>query len=290
MIWYELTPFDTLFFRGSIPLEAGLPVSDILFPPPPSVIAGAIWTAGKQDFSAPPNVKVGAILLKQGEQYYAQAPYSWYASSRKEKEKNALIPITRAKEFNDANAICSVSAPISWIEDKDIKSIGGQWIKIDLFSKSGENSYKKEAFFDEEDRIGIGIDSKRGIVEEGKLFMARHIRLRNGVTIAIAIDKEYGLGEKGTLRLGGEGRSCGYQKIKTPPSLPSGGDSKYFVSLAPILCDNEALLSKVFAAKTFVVAGWDMRKGKGHKDSQTWFCAGSVFTEKIGDQLIALAQ
>ncbi|MDR3347448.1 MAG: hypothetical protein LBN32_02415 [Helicobacteraceae bacterium] len=65
MIWYELTPFDTLFFRGAIPLEAGLPVSDNLFPPPASVIKGAIWTAGKQDFSVDPSVKVSAILLKK---------------------------------------------------------------------------------------------------------------------------------------------------------------------------------------------------------------------------------
>jgi CRISPR-associated protein Cmr3 len=282
MIWYELTPFDTLFFRGGIPFETGLPVSDVLFPPPPSVIAGAVWTAGRQDFSKKPTVKVGATLLKKKDKYYAQAPHSWFISKSGE--------ILGAEEFNDKDSICSVNTPIPWIEG-DAKNIGGEWIDITMLEKSDNKTYKKEDFIDNEDRVGISVDYNKKSVEEGKLFTARHIRLRKDVTIAVAIDGEYGLGEKGVLRLGGESRMCSYQKIKVSPPIPNVTNSKYFVALAPVLCTEERkeeFLSKVFAAKTFAVSGWDMKE-KTHKASQTWFYAGSVFTEKIGDQCIALS-
>ena len=42
---YEMTPLDTLFFRGSTPMEAGMMTTVSLFPPPISVIKGALWTA-----------------------------------------------------------------------------------------------------------------------------------------------------------------------------------------------------------------------------------------------------
>ena len=43
--FYEIQPLDTLFFRGSTPMEAGLMNSVSMFPPSASVIKGAFWTA-----------------------------------------------------------------------------------------------------------------------------------------------------------------------------------------------------------------------------------------------------
>ncbi|MDR0407642.1 MAG: hypothetical protein LBH45_01815 [Campylobacteraceae bacterium] len=284
MIWYELTPFDTLFFRGAIPFDANLPASDIFFPPPPSVIKGAIWTAGRQNFSKAPTVKISAILLKKDSNYYVQAPYSWFVEKSKEQEKDKKEIIVCAKEFQEKDAICSANTPIPWVEEDNVKNIGSEWIDITAMTNK---QYKKEELFDCEDRTGIGIDYDKKSTEDGKLFNVRHIRLRQGVTIVIKIDDEYGLGENGILRLGGERRICHYKKIEKP-QLPKIDNGKYFVLLAPVLCTEE-LLQKVFAAKTFVVSGWDMRDKK-HKASQTWFCAGSVFTENISDQCVALSQ
>ena len=44
-IWYELTPVDTLFFRGAEAMEAGLLGTGALFPPPVSVVLGALRSA-----------------------------------------------------------------------------------------------------------------------------------------------------------------------------------------------------------------------------------------------------
>ncbi|MDR3347449.1 MAG: hypothetical protein LBN32_02420 [Helicobacteraceae bacterium] len=187
--------------------------------------------------------------------------------------------------------VCSVNALIPWVEEDDAESIGGRWINTTFFDRSGIKYFKSEELLCDEDRIGIGIDYAKKSVVKGQLFTARHIRLLDNVTIVIAIDGEYGLGEKGVMRLGGEGRMCHYEKIKTPPQFSHANNGKYFVALAPILCPEqpEELLSKAFAAKTFVVSGWDMRR-RQHKSSQTWFYAGSVFTEKIGDECVALSQ
>ena len=40
---YEIIPLDTLFFRGSTPMEAGQYNTVSVFPPPVSVIKGAFW-------------------------------------------------------------------------------------------------------------------------------------------------------------------------------------------------------------------------------------------------------
>ena len=44
MKFFELKPLDTLFFRGNIPMEAGILSEQTVFPPPVSVVRGALWT------------------------------------------------------------------------------------------------------------------------------------------------------------------------------------------------------------------------------------------------------
>ena len=93
--WYSITPVDTLFLRGAEPMEAGQPSREALFPPPVSVIAGALRTAvlkqegitfadykagkcpddlikaiGPCSGSAP--FQIGAVLLARGDAVYAR--------------------------------------------------------------------------------------------------------------------------------------------------------------------------------------------------------------------------
>ena len=44
-VFYEIISLDTLFFRGSTPMEAGQNVAVSMFPPPVSVIEGSFRTA-----------------------------------------------------------------------------------------------------------------------------------------------------------------------------------------------------------------------------------------------------
>ncbi|MDR2143167.1 MAG: hypothetical protein LBP29_02225, partial [Treponema sp.] len=129
----------------------------------------------------------------------------------------------------------------------------------------------------------LSIDAKT--VPKSQLYTARHIRLRDGVSIVIALDNAAGLGEEGILQLGGEGRRCAYHKTEGP-HLDWNATSDLYVSLAPVPC-TEDMLAKTFCAKTFVAAGWDLAK-KYHKPSETWFYAGSVFKENINNQCAPL--
>ncbi len=109
-IYYELTPLDTMFFRGAEPLEAGQLEGTVLFPPPVSVIYGALRTAvlkkngidfkdykGKENSNIPAEIiklignaeckeedlpfKVTSFLLKKDNIIYTPAPYSWFVDS-----------------------------------------------------------------------------------------------------------------------------------------------------------------------------------------------------------------
>jgi CRISPR-associated protein Cmr3 len=291
--YYEFSPVDTLFFRGAIPLEAGLPVSDVLFPPPVSVFAGAVRTAGGPDYwNEEIKINVSAILLKKEDSWYAQAPYSWFVKDDKagedpaDKEKTVIRARDNSEEFEKKGALAS-AWPLPWIDDGDAKTIGGKWVDLGLFKEGGGIKIREAGpLFDTEDRVGVALDGKTGTTVEGRLYTARHIRLRDGVSIVAAMDNPAGLGEKGILQLGGEGRRCEYQKIEGLP-LNWNEHSDLYVALAPIPCTAE-LLDKTFCAKTFVVSGWDLKQ-KRHKASETWFYAGSVFTENVNGQCVALA-
>ncbi len=100
-IWYELTPADTLFLRGAEPLEAGQPSREPLFPPPVSVLQGALRTAVLRqkgisfaEYKAgqcpqeilgcigrcgqPAPFQITAILMRRKKAVYAPCPASWF--------------------------------------------------------------------------------------------------------------------------------------------------------------------------------------------------------------------
>ncbi|MDR2798638.1 MAG: hypothetical protein LBB80_09875 [Treponema sp.] len=288
MIYYEFTPIDTLFFRGAIPLEAGLPVSETLFPPPVSVFAGAVRTASGPEFWNDP-VEIPAVLLKKGPTYYAQAPYSWFVEKEKSgcgDVKKTIIPARDNSAEFEAAGILASAWPLPWIDNTNAKSIGGSWIDVNLFTKGRDIQLQEESLFNTEDRVGVALGPHTRTAVEGRLYTTRHVRLRDGVNIVIALDNAVGLKEQGVLQLGGEGRRCAYQKIEGP-HLNWNVKSDRYVALASIPCTAE-LLSKTFCAKTFVSAGWDLAKNY-HKTSETWFYAGSVFNENINNQCAPLA-
>jgi len=292
---YEFIPIDTLFFRGAIPMDAGLPVSDALFPPPVSVITGAVLTASGQDYwndAARNNLFVRAILLKQDGTYFAQAPYSWFESKDDKQLYKAYD--NNKKLFEEEGAVCSVEQ-VPWVDCKDdkgnykdVKSIGGRWIKLNL--KTGfdiDLSKQGNQLFAPENRTGVALDQDKRTAIEKQLYTAQHIRLHDGVSIVVVLEGNHNLQDNGILQLGGERRLCRYRKIENF-NFPDG-QSKYYVTLAPLRCTTE-LLEKVFCAKTYITSGWDLDKNS-HKETVTWFCAGSVFNEDIKEiQCLPLAE
>jgi CRISPR-associated protein Cmr3 len=320
--WYELTPLDTLFFRGNEPMEAGQPTSFVLFPPPVSVIQGALRTAALKEqgisfadynrgqvpseiieligaSGQPAPFSVTALLVRRNGTLYAPAPANWYLDLKEKpkcsKEYAGTCVVVATSTAADAAimGVASSSGPVSLVvAQHEALSLAGCWINIRLLSQTEVVFAENDLLFDSdlygvECRTGIELNQRR-TVEEGKLYSGNHIRLQEGVTLLVALDRSPGLGASGLLQLGGEQRKCGHELLYDaflPVSLQT---AKGFVALAPVEV-TEQILPKVIAAhKTVVTAGWDLSRGF-HKPTTAWFPAGSVFNEKINESCIALA-
>lgn len=147
MIWIQYRPVDTLFIRGGEPMEAGVHhESSTEFPPPPSVLSGAIRTAllyqnnckisdyyagtladplmnqlGEAGESAPFSV-TGPLFLKkqQGKGkdiVLIPAPYTWFSTAPEtalEGETALIISNLLTKEVLDELKITASSMPLLW--------------------------------------------------------------------------------------------------------------------------------------------------------------------------------
>lgn len=320
--WYEITPVDTLFFRGSEPMEAGQLTSTPLFPPPPSVIQGAVRTAVLRErgiaFSdykgnkapadlidaigtsgEPAPFATTAVLMKRDGAIYAPAPASWFIDSGDKPENSGEYidkSVVTAASDNDAMArlgiVSSSGTHPLVVAQHEARSLAGCWIRLDLLSRKNVTFSKEDLLtagdlFGIENRIGIGIDSGRK-VEQGKLYSANHIRLREGVTMLIALDRDPGLPNSGLFQLGGEQRRCRYDRLSSFPTLPKSAQPAGFVALAPVVATEELLNTVIAAPKPIVTAGWDLSKGF-HKPSTTWFPAGSVFSGNVTQSCVPIA-
>ncbi len=329
MQFYEITPFDTVFFRGSEPLIAGQLIVNGLFPPPVTVIEGAIRTAvlkqngiafssynngnggeqiekliGKSVDESPP-FNITAILLKKGNDIFAPTPYSWHIDFDKKIDSGrdvAGLEVTAVKCVANAVleqlAVKTSSNPLPIVSLKNAVSLGSNWIRLSLLQKTlplklSEGDLKTAAeLYAIEARTGISrLDENNRSTQKtkkGALFTAGHIRLKNDVTILVAVDRECGLQPQGTIVLGGERRTSAYSKLKENPPLTLSDKSEAFVSLSPIKMNQESLSACICTGKAVVTAGWSMHN-KFHKETCSWLPAGSVFNRNINNQCASLA-
>jgi len=319
-IWHQITPVDTLFFRGSEPLEAGQPSRDTLFPPPVSVLQGAFRTAVlKQhriafaEYKAnrcpsdiierigacgqPAPFRVTAILLARRDTIYVPCPTNWFVEAGQSDKDEQPSPvgrtILRAAPPDLAAASLhlhsSAGADLPMVCAFDAQSLAGYWLRLNCLHKPSGKIAEGDLLapgelYDVEPRTGIAIDGKRK-VKQGAIYSAGHIRLRQDVSLVVGIDRDLGLTEKGFLTLGGEQRVCGYVRCQAP-NLPDRSAS-LFVALAPVELTAEIMPVVFAAAKPVTLAGWDLATGF-HKTSTTWLPAGAVFNRNIDSLCIPL--
>lgn len=324
-IWYELSPIDTLFLRGSEPLEAGQPSVEPLFPPPVSVLQGALRTTVLRqegisfaDYKAgqcpqkilerigpcsrPASFQITAVLIRHKEVVYAPCPASWFVDSDEKRtqsanNENTFSPLGKtllraALPDQEASSLLlhsSAGTELPMVRANDAKSLAAYWVRLECLRKP-------PATFAAGDLLAknelYDTEPRTGIaidskrkVQEGQIYTAVHIRLRPEVTFLIGLDSDPGLQKKGRLLLGGEQRVCGYAKVAAP-TLPAQTATLH-MALAPVELTDE-LLPHVFAAgKAVTLAGWDLAKGF-HKATTTWLPAGSVLTTKITSCCIPL--
>lgn len=310
--FYEITPLDTLFFRGSTPMEAGQYNTLSLFPPPVSVLQGALWTAwcrdkGKTFSDGLKNGKIpielNAFLIKKAsgskKACYAPAPATWYYDADEKASKgtdcyDCSLCIAQDKEdvFAALNMQSSAGNVVFAVPAIDAKPLGGAWINVDFLKKPGKKFANDSVLlatdiYSLEPRTGVGltVDKK---AENGKLYTSTHIRMKEGISFVVGCECDFDMPE-GKILLGGEQRIAELKKCSDIPQglFQKDDGSAQYLSLVPVEATKEKLDTLVASSKLMVTSGWDMAKGF-HKPSVSWIPAGAVFTQNINNSCIPL--
>ena len=310
--FYEITPLDTLFFRGSTPMEAGQYNTLSLFPPPASVLQGALWTAwcrnkgksfseGLTEGRIPIELKAFLIKKVSGNKSacYAPAPATWYYDADDKASKGTdcdgrSLCIAQDKEevFAALNMQSSAGNVVFAVPEIDAKPLGGAWINVDFLKKPREKFANDSVLlaadiYGSEPRTGIGLTADKK-AENGKLYTSTHIRMKEAISFVVGCECNFEMPE-GKILIGGEQRIAELKKCSDIPQglLQKDDWSHQYLSLVPIKATKENLDALVASAKLMVTSGWDMAKGF-HKPSVSWIPAGAVFSQNINDSCIPL--
>ena len=317
----ELNPLDTLFFRDGKPFTMGEETwADGIFPPPPSVIYGALRTAWfaenggieKANTEQDPtnNLKINGIYYKYGDKICLPLPLDYV--KEKDSEDSEVFVLNPFENPAGSLSNCPTKLLLKSHDNKELENLANGLIQYDKFIKylTGE----LESFFADdisedifaEPKIGIGRDNCTRTSDESKLYRVGMRRIKN---LSFIVDFDFlTLPGSGLMRLGGEGKAVSYQTINVfleKPKLQSAKFKLYFST--PVFFQNgwlpgwlmenpetkkisgiyEGLELELLAAiigKPIFIGGFDM-KNKTPKPMRKVVPAGSVyyFELKNGD-------
>jgi len=318
--WYSFVPADTLFFRGGEPMEAGENHdTTTLFPPPISVIMGAVRTAVlKQnqvsftDYKENKRPDIAEKIGKCGEPYpgtvmgplfkiqdmvLVPVPANWFEDAPENSpsaDENRQITIVQAQQPDTALVkrlgLKSSAGHIQWGKGKHtLRPLDNYWIALSALADSkktvtaGKELFSLHQLHSLENRTGIHIDLDRK-TQDGYLYTAHHIRMHPEVSILWGIGGDIGLEENTILTLGGEQR-FGICKAEPGITMPQT-DGKKWLSLAPLQVSSTTSEKLIASRKLVYIGGWDLAK-KFHKPTEAYYPAGAVFNENVNNACIA---
>jgi len=313
---WQFEPLDSSFFRGARSFqqnEQGFLESQ--FPPTAQTLAGVIRSAiaeskgvdwqkfheGKQQAIADLIGKnaehtgklsfAGPYLFKDNERLYPM-PLHVLHSSKEDNQKNAWSKLAPSKEFyrTDMGEKC-LPKVVNNVEGA--KPLEDAWLDVEnlkrvLNGAHPQKFYKQDDLFAYENRTGIARDNKKRKTEEGALFFTRHIRLQEGVRLAMNVVGADDVTPASMLRLGGEGRMAHVTVADVVDARPSVNNNKtesfMLVLLThgdfkgqsePNLPDDLKIVSAC-VGKAVREGGWDYAKRKP-KPLKSLVPAGSVY-------------
>lgn len=235
--WIVLEPIDVLFFRDLRPFGAGSEHhAASLFPPYPSVTAGALRTVAMAahgvQFDRPGSVSqhVARVWGRPGESAFSarlKGPFICH-------QGEILFPLPADLDFREGKVVrlspldgrdtdfftSSLDLhggglrPLWWGENKGFQQSGegpcflaAADMERYLKGPLPERAISASELWTTEARFGIALGVHR-TVREGMLYSLKAIRLQKEVGLALAVggEGESPLPEEGLLRLGGEGR------------------------------------------------------------------------------------
>ena len=311
---WQFEALDSLFFRGAKPFNSGEGgFLDSQFPPTAQTMAGVIRAAiaenkgvdwqkfrngeqsdiadliGAESDDAGKLRFCGPYICKGGQRLYPVPLHLLYSS--KEEKWGKLQP---AKETLQTD-MGDKRLPEVVGQAEGAKPLENAWLDKVGFTKVLQGQmpstyYKEEDLFIAESRTGIGRDNEKRKVNEGMLYFTRHIRLKEGVSLAMDVQGADDVKPASMLRLGGEGRMANVSVNQAVDSRLCGNDEKVDAAMIILLTHgdfggrSEPELEGVefvsaCVGKAVREGGWDYKKRKP-KPLKSLVPAGSVYFVK----------
>jgi CRISPR-associated protein Cmr3 len=263
----RLNPFDTLFVRDGKPFSMGDEVwANGLFPPPPSVIYGALRTAffsqnlneiekagGIEDPTR--NIQVKQIFLLHKEHLFLPSPYDIVESKALKNKNKENLPFVLSLEIRSFIGSLDTDHVLTAPKDSmPVTSLGGNaFISLEDFAdylngdeEIGVLKHDKNPLFLGEPKIGIQKSRSTGSSSEGRLYRVELFRPMPETSIWVeweTSDATLSIPEKGILKVGGEGKAVSYTLDAGNVNVP-----------LPSLTGN--LMKVVFATPAVFEQGW----------------------------------
>ncbi|MGI6776496.1 MAG: type III-B CRISPR module-associated protein Cmr3 [Acetivibrionales bacterium] len=226
----EITPLDTLFFRNGKPFMMGVDTwADVIFPPPPSVIYGALRTLyfanhmdefkkffeskNEKDDPTKDLVIKGVYLKENSGGLMLHAPLD---TVKRKKGKNKLYFLTPSEEKDCYSSLDTKLLLKS--EENQLETVEKLYIEHDYLEYYLQG-LKRNMYFSSldsqikiEPKVGIRIDRNRHTSEQGEFYRAGMIRLKD-LSILVDYENLEGIPDTGIIKLGGEGKAASYRKV-----------------------------------------------------------------------------
>ncbi len=324
---WQFEALDSLFFRGAKPFNSGEGgFLDSQFPPTAQTMAGVIRAAiaenkgvDWQKFrnSEQPDIAAligadsdhtgklrfcGPYICKNGQRLYPVPLHLLYSSKEDEwgklqpaKEKDSLKTDMGEKRLPEVVKPSPEGAkPLenAWLSKENFQRVlQGMNPELEKIAEDKEAFfYKEEDLFVAESRTGIGRDNEKRQVEPGLLYFTKHIRLKEGVSLAMDVEGADDVKPPSMLRLGGEGRMANVSVDKAVDSRLCGNDETVDTAMIILLThgdfggnsepDIEGVeVVSACVGKAVREGGWDYRYGRP-KPLKSLAPAGSVYFVK----------
>ncbi len=323
-----LEPVDVWLFRDGKPFDA---LSDhrarSLFPPYPTVMQGVIRShhlvvkgvdlrdpaaiaeaVGTAEDFGDLRLRGPFIARKEGDHITRYFPIP--ADVVLDRQTGSYRPL-RPRLRGEASYVLT-SAPadlprLLWQPEgyEPSKQVPGRWLAEEELCKClcGEQAKATsgEELFVRESRFGIGRDDATRTTLEGALYEVEFIRPRPGVGLWVQVEGYDGWPERGTLRIGGEGRGAHFTRIEPAlgwPQVPAPLPARFKVYFASPtyfeegwrtkdwerFFDGAVTLQAVALNRYESIGGFDWASG-GQKSARRYVPAGSVYYFTTNDSV-----
>jgi CRISPR-associated protein Cmr3 len=233
---------------------------------------------------------IGPYIMKDGERLYPVPLHLLYSS--KEEAWSKLLPAKEALQTDmvEKKRLPEVVAPI-----EGAKPVENSWLTQSEMLKVLQGGLpdgfiRENDLFERESRTGIGRDNNKRKTVDGMLYFTRHIRLKEGVSLAMEVKGANDIHPASMVRLGGEGRMASLEVSDMPDARRiehGGGNGSFLMVLLTHgdfagKADPGAYLSEEFelvsacTGKAVREGGWDYKNRKP-KPLKSLVPAGSVY-------------